>query len=70
MLYLYLPFFISLIIYTPPPPNDPIYEPYIYPTTLVKNENESYNSILEETMQYIDKVNVVINFRENKRRDT
>ena len=64
-------FILSLIICTPPPPApEPIYEPYVYPVTLVKNENES-NSFknLEDASQYFSKVNVVVNFLENGREE-
>lgn len=65
--YFFYIFSLSLIICTPPPLPEPIYEPYVYPATLVKNENES-NSLknLEESSptQYVDKVNVVINYLE------
>ena len=54
----YIQFFIfTLIICAPPPTLDPIYEPYVYPSTLVKNEDKtsSFSYLKETPAKYIDK---------------
>ena len=62
---------VSLIICTPPPAPEPIYEPYVYPATLVKNvdESSSFKNLEEAPEQYVDKVKVLINFLETGREE-
>ena len=61
-----------LIKCTPPPVQEPFYEPIVYPDILVKNEKEnSPLKILEESQptQFLDIVNITVNFLENGREE-
>ena len=62
---------VSLIICTPPPAPEPIYEPYVYPATLVKNVNDSssFKNLEDAPEQYVDKAKVVTNYLENGREE-